>query len=53
VDDHQSTYLTKLKHGGVSQYGGLAIYIKKMYLKAKEEELRELKYLFHHEKILS
>ncbi len=35
--------ITRLKPRGVS-HSGLGIYIKKKYLKAKEEELRKLKY---------
>jgi hypothetical protein len=38
-----------MKQGGVSHYGGLAIYMKK-YVKAKERRIMETQ-IFHHPKI--
>ncbi len=43
--------LTKQNKGVCRHTMALPFYIKKYYLKAKEEELRKLKYLFHHAKI--
>jgi hypothetical protein len=43
----------KLNKGCVSHFAGLAIYISKKYLKAKERRIMEkLNYLFHHAKII-
>ncbi len=50
LSGYQSLMPTIINKGVCHKGFGLAIYIKKYYLKAKEEELCKLKYLFHHAK---